>query len=72
MKPPVHYFPFLKGTFEATAVSNVYIVYSDEKRMIIRSPVSDPTGNIFSVSIAVEGYNDTTKSTKWSDFPSRF
>ena len=35
---PVHYFPSLKGTFEVTGVSNVYIAYSNEKRMITRSP----------------------------------
>ena len=44
---PIHYFPSLKGTYEGTGVSNVYIAYSDEKRMITGSPVTDPDGNIF-------------------------
>ena len=36
---PVHCFPSLKGIYEALGVSNVYIAYSDEKRMISVSPV---------------------------------
>ena len=53
---PVHCFPSLKGTYEVTSVGNVYIPYSDGKRMITGSPVTDPDGSFFFVPIAVEGH----------------
>ena len=52
---PLHYFPCLKGTFEASGVKNVHISHSNEKRMVTGSPITDIEGNVFLFQILWKG-----------------
>ena len=55
----VYYFPSQQRMQQATGnVRNMYITYSDEKRMITRSAVTDPDINIFLFQLLWEGTTD--------------
>ena len=55
----VYYSPSLQRMQQATGkVHNVYIAYSNEKRTITRSPITDPDGNIFLFQLLWEGTTD--------------
>ena len=61
---PVHYFPSLKGTYEATGVY-VCVACSDEKCIITGLFVTDPDGNIFLFRLLWKGTTQKLAEEPW-------